>query len=79
MIPTDFPEANLTLKKPRNMTEEDCSSLRVYVNQDGFISCWKPTLRERFILFFKGRIWLTVLGQEHPPVRLQITTPFVEE
>lgn len=37
------------------------------------ISCWKLSLKERFILLFTGRLWLCVLNF-HRPLQPQLPT-----
>ncbi len=69
MIPIDFKEANLTLTKPDSMTDKECSSLRVWKGNGELISCWKPSWKERFSIFFFGVVWLSVLSETtQPPV-----------
>jgi len=51
MIPIDFKEANFTFTKPANMTDEQCSDLRVWKGDaphddkgntfPAIISCWQ--------------------------------------
>ncbi|MPM95042.1 hypothetical protein SDC9_142193 [bioreactor metagenome] len=71
MEPIKFKEANCELKKPSDMTDEECSSLPVYRDGRDCISCWKLSFIERFRALIFGRIWLGVLnGWTQPPVRL---------
>jgi hypothetical protein len=76
MKPIDFKQRTHVLDKPRNMTEEQCSSLPVfkYMNECGFnevVSCWRPTWRERLSILLFGKIWLGVCGSKtQPPVWL---------
>lgn len=60
----DFPEANLTLVAP------GCEDLRVQVDTNQVLSCWKMTWRERLSALFFGRVWLCIRGRphNHPPV-----------
>ena len=71
MRPIDFAEANRTLLKPEGMTEEECGSLPVFV-QDGIVtSCWKATFKERLMILLFGKVWLWVYsGNTQPPVAL---------
>lgn len=81
MLPVDFKEANLTFGKPADMTDEQCSSLRVWVgnNPDQFpviISKWQPS-KEDIETINKGEgIYLTVTGSSMPPVSLFTENPF---
>jgi hypothetical protein len=73
MKPEQFPQANKTLTKPENMTDEQCCSLPVYCDNKTCISCWKMTFRERLSALFFGRVWLYVLsGKTQPPVGLDV-------
>jgi hypothetical protein len=71
MIPVDFTQSNTTLTKPTNMTDEECSSLRVYNDGEKFISCWRPSWRERLSVLFFGKVWIWIFGQGHPPVYVE--------
>ena len=74
MKPQEFRERNLLLLRPETMTPDECSSLPVYVDDDHtyVLSCWKPTLRERFSILLFGKIWLWVMSSgTQPPVALE--------
>jgi len=77
VIPVDFPQANRTFTKPRNMTDAECAPLRVHDTGGGLISCWRPTWRERLSILFRGRVWLWIVAQRQPPVALTARSPFV--
>ncbi len=50
-----------------------------YVSEDGeVVCCWKLSITERLILFFKGKIWHHILTFNHPlqPQRLEVANPF---
>ena len=82
MLPVDFKEANFTFGKPVDMTDEQCSSLRVWKGNstDGtpcIISKWQPN-KEDIEAIAKGEaIYLTITGHGMPPVSLQTEHPFV--
>jgi len=79
MVPANFPESNLVLGKPAEMTNEDCDPLCV---QRGVVlldeqqpfpvvkSCWKLTADELEQVNKTGRVWLVILGYSMPPVIL---------
>lgn len=75
MMPIDFPEANVTFGKPKNMTDEQCSSVRALtgVDADGFhfvLTVWQPN-KEDLEAIKEGRpILLKICGQGMPPVSL---------
>lgn len=72
MKPKKFNEANRCLSKPKNMTDEECSSLWVYNDGEQSISCWKLTFLDRVKLLFHGNVWFSVrFGESQPPVWLK--------
>ena len=72
MKPIDFKEANRTLGKPKNMTDEECNSLRVFTDGEQCLSCWQMTIKERLAALLFGRIWVdTLSGSTQPPMWLQ--------
>ena len=70
MKPTNFKEANKTYTRPSSMTPDECEDLRTFSNEEVIISLWTTSLRERLSILLFGRIWLTILGNVHPPVSL---------
>lgn len=71
MQPSTFPQSNKKLLKPVGMTDEECSSLEVFNDGESNLSCWKPSWKERFSIFFFGTVWLWVFsGSTQPPVSL---------
>lgn len=73
MKPIKFKEATTELKKPSNMTDEECAVLPIFrdLKNNTCISLWKLTIWERIKLLFHGRIWLGVMsGDSQPPVWL---------
>lgn len=62
--PTNFPQANRILQKPKSMTDKECGPLPIWTDNRTVISCWKIPWRARLQLLVKGRIWLgLVTGQ----------------
>jgi hypothetical protein len=78
MRPISFPQQTGIMQKPPTMTDEECSPLPVHrcVNHCAFISCWKPTWRERLALFFGKPMWVWVSGDQHPPIAIDVQNPF---
>lgn len=70
MKPIKFKEAQIELKKPNSMTDEECGSLWVYRSEEGeCISLWKASLWTRIKFLFHGHVWLSVRsGVTQPPV-----------
>ena len=77
MKPIKFKEANKELQKPVDMTIEQCSPLHIIQTGNICISCWRVSFKEKLILLFSGKLWLTVRsGQTQPPVKITIDKPF---
>jgi phage terminase small subunit len=69
MTPINFKEANKTLLKPDNMTDEDCTSLRVYTNGMECVSKWKLSKEDLDHCKKRGYIWISVFsGKTQPPI-----------
>lgn len=69
MKPIKFNEANRVLTKPKNMTDEQCSDLYVYTDEEICISCWRLSFKERLKALIHGKVWLGILsGGTQPPV-----------
>lgn len=81
MWPASFPESNVALSKPKDMTDEECTPLSVFRGYDTegtpvLISCWKLTKEEMEEISKTGRVWLCIYGHGMPPVALGTTDPF---
>ena len=71
MKPTKFEQSNRTLLRPSNMTDDECSSLDVYTDDNQCISCWRLSWRERLSALLFGKVWVYVLsGNTQPPIVL---------
>lgn len=85
MKPIHFPEANLELQKPEDMTDEQCSPLPVCTcrTADGMplvISCWEPTPEEWDVLRKQGHIFVAIVSEDsHPPLIVFPNNPFNQE
>lgn len=73
MIPASFTESNNFVRAPEGM-EEDCEPLSVMQGQVNnypvVMSCWKLTQEELNEINKTGRVWLLVMGETMPPVKL---------
>jgi len=81
MLPKDFQEANFTYHKPADMTDEQCSSLSVFIGKDGdgfpcIISKWQPNKEDIEAINNGDGIWLCITGTGMPPVSLFTDNPF---
>lgn len=81
MLPVDFLESNFTFGKPVDMTDEQCSSLRVWkgISTDGFhtiVSKWMPSKEDIENINRGEGIYLSITGHGMPPVSLQTENPF---
>lgn len=79
MKPSTFPQATALLHRPVSMTDKECASLWVHKTDGAFVSCWRPTWRERLAILFGCPLWLWVIGYSHPPVALEVHNPFPED
>lgn len=80
MKPIKFKQANKNLLKPDSMTEEECSSLWVYTDENQCISCWKMNWKQRIKALFFGKVWLSVMsGGTQPPVWIDCCKTVFEE
>lgn len=75
MRPKYFKEADVELKKPPSMTDEECGSLWICHTKDGqCISLWTAPFWTRLKFLFQGKIWVGVLsGKTQPPIWLSIS------
>lgn len=73
MLPIDFEGTNIELRKPDEMTDEQCMSVRAYrgADADGFnftLLAWQPN-KEDIEAINAGRpIMLKIIGHTMPPV-----------
>lgn len=71
MNPINFKESNTILKRPADMTENECGPLVVYSDGKICLSCWRLNFLERLKVLIFGKIWLFVhSGKTQPPVSL---------
>ena len=73
----DFQGANHILRAPPDMRPDECFDLPVCVSNGQTISCWRLTPEELEIINETGVIWLSVIGNIHPPVAVAGTGLFV--
>lgn len=81
MIPANFPQVNMIFTKPDGLSDEECGSLPAYVGDasDGtpcIVSCWSLSPEELDQIQETGTIWLSVVGNQMPPVALFSDNPF---
>lgn len=70
-----FPQANKVLTAPVGR-ESEVYDLPVWSDGRRCISCWYPSEEEIQSLKKGEPIWLWVMGQTHPPVALEVHSPF---
>lgn len=71
MKPLKFKEAQTELKKPSNMTDEECSSLWVFRDGTQCVSLWTTSFWQRVKFLFHGKIWVGIVsGETQPPIWL---------
>lgn len=78
MKPIKFKEATKVLQRPATMTDAECASLHVWTDGKECVSCWKPSIKERLNILFRGNIYLGVLSgcSTQPPVFVTAEYPF---
>jgi hypothetical protein len=84
MQPVDFPFKTHDIGKPVDATDDQCSSLSVYVGieQNGheawpvITSCWEPSEGEFQEFLRERKIWLHVYSRQMVPVSLRTSNPF---
>lgn len=77
MRPLKFPQANIALKAPEGMTEDECGTLHAHRDGTYHKSLWAASPRERLRFLLTGRIWLWVMSaHSQPPVALDMNSPF---
>lgn len=80
MRPVTFPEANTKLVAPDDQpfdhNVKSIAPLPAWRDSWQITSCWRPTWRERLSILLFGRVWLTVLGANQPPVALMGTREY---
>jgi hypothetical protein len=85
MMPAvDFPEANFTFHKPKDMTDEQCMPLQVWRGLDGggiplIISKWSLSAEDLEEIKKTESVYLVIVGTGMPPVSLHVETPFVKK
>lgn len=74
MTPIEFPEHNAVLAKD----QPQYLPLPVFRDDEQVISCWRPSLWERLVLLFTGKLWLRQLTFGYPlqPQCPQVEYPF---
>lgn len=75
MKPIEFKEQNTVFARG----QKEYLPLPAYKEPDGKImTCWRPSLKDRFQILFTGKIWLCILTYNRPlqPLLLSAKYPF---
>jgi hypothetical protein len=75
MKPIGFKEQNTVFARD----QKEYLPLPAYKASDGKVmTCWRPSLKERFQILFTGKIWLSILTYNRPlqPLLLLVKYPF---
>lgn len=64
MEPIHFEGANTKL------VATGCGDLPAYHGEGMFITRWKTNLRERLSILRHGTIWVSIIGEGHPPMAI---------
>lgn len=73
MKPKEFPEVNKTF------VAEGCGDLPAFQDEKQIVSCWEFEGMEKLLVLFHGKIWLSVLMPQQPPVGLPASNPLLDE
>lgn len=83
MKPISFPQANTEMRKPAQLTDEQCGSLMVYRGEVGgqpvFLSCFSLSDDELMKVIETKKVWLYVFGNAHPPVAIDTSNPWRQD
>ena len=72
MNPTRFTEVNTVMRRPQDMTEEECCDVHAYADGNKVITAWQPTPEELVKLNLGVPVFLCVCGSTMPPVSLSV-------
>jgi len=76
MIPQRFSESNVVMRRPPEMSEEQCMDIHAFSSGQAVITCWRPTPEELVKLNLGEPLWLHIVGATMPPVALTVDFPF---
>lgn len=79
MRPVKLKEANFTYTAPKGVPATKCEDLPVYRATGDLgvmnVSCWEVTDDELYQIETTRKVWLCVIGAQHPPVMLFTEPP----
>lgn len=75
--PVTFPEVNIVLGAPKGL-ESEVEPVEAFTDGNQTITLWKMGVRERLIVLFTGRVWLSCMGQTMPPSYLKVGRMFLK-
>lgn len=73
MNPVNFEDMNCIFKAP------GCGDLPALKTEKHIISCWEMTEAEKAEFAKTGKIYLSVMGNIHPPVSLYVDRPYIRQ
>ncbi|MBQ8299495.1 MAG: hypothetical protein IJX99_06505 [Clostridia bacterium] len=73
MKPVKFEDVNCVLQAP------GCKELPVLKTEKHIVSCWEMTEMEKEEFARTGRIYLSIMGEAHPPVSLYVDRPYIRQ
>ena len=74
MKPIKFKKQNVVFAE----TQPEYISLPAYKEPDGCVTCcWKLSIKERFIILFTGKLWISMLTFNKPlqPLKPRVKSP----
>lgn len=78
MSPTFFAESNCVMRRPKDMTGEQCFDVHAFRDGTQVVTCWQPTPEERVKIAIGEPVWLILIGPTMQPAMLTADKPFVE-
>lgn len=81
MQPCQFPESNQVFTAPESMSETECGPIDALIGETEagvpmIVTCFKPSPEDLERLSAGGCLWLSIVGNQMPPVQLNTDSPF---
>lgn len=71
----DFEGANVVLRAPEGMTQDECYDLPVHSSDGKVVSAWRLSDDELRKVQETGIIWFSCMSSTHPPVMIGADAP----
>ena len=67
------------MKRPPNMTEEECADIHAFRDGKYVITAWRPTPEELVKINLGEPVYLMIVGATMPPVSVTADNPFTPQ